>query len=311
MRRALALLAILLVACSRQPANPEVDAAVRALDLRIAELEQWRDQLAPEIPEIQKDFRGRTLHDDLDRWVLSPDARREIKGLRDRAAASRYIADAQQLLAQAGKRATDEAARGRSVWSYWNAHLPAPYWRRYWHELFAANSVPDEPPDSMLVAIEERLTRSLNSGDFATAGKEADELIDVFGESLDRASGRIFRAAGSEPVFQLRKTACPNERIAPRGEKAILIRGESIESFYPPDAIKRGEQGSVVLRAQVNAAGCATAVAVRVHSGVPALDTAALSWFETAGFTPASRQGTPVDSVFTWKVRFQLRDGAQ
>jgi TonB family protein len=311
--RCIAVCAISLFAgCSRPPANPEVEAAVAAYDQEIAQLEQWRVKLsgadAGARVEPEKDFRGRTIDDDLKRWVLTPDTRREMKDLRERALASEYPADAKQLLAQAHRRADEDIVRAKSIWAYWNAHLPAPYWRRYWHELYSANGVTEENPDSMLVATEARLARSLDGGEFESAAKVADELNAILGEAMNRATDRIYHSREPVMEFMPRKTPCARESARPSGERAKLVRGESIDSFYPAEAIKRAERGSVVLRAKINAAGCATSVLVQVHSGVPSLDAAALSWFETASFTPASSHGAPIDSMLVWKVRFELRD---
>ena len=313
--RCVAVCATLLFAgCSRPPANPEIQSAVNAYDQEIAQIEQWRVKLvgadAGARVEPEKDFRGRTIGDDLNRWVLSSDTHREMKDLRERALASEYPADAKQLLAQAHRRADDDVARGKLIWAYWNSHLPAPYWRRYWHELYTANGVREENPDSMLVAIEARLARSLDSGEFESAAKEAEELNAVLGEAMNRATDRIYHSR--EPVmdFMPRKTACARDSVRPSGEKARLVRGESIDSFYPAEAIGRAERGSVVLRAKINAAGCATSVLIQVHSGVSSLDAAALRWFETASFTPASNHGVPIESTLVWKVRFELREEA-
>jgi TonB family protein len=313
-RRLAACVTLLLAACSRHAPNPQVDAAVAAFDEQLTQLDHWRASLGGTVTgtpaAAQKDFRGRTIDDDLDRWVLSAATRREIKDLRDRAAAANYPADAQQLLRQASHLADDAATRGKQVWTYWNGHLPAPYWRRYWHDLYAANGLPDETPDSMLTSIESRISRSLERADFAGAGTDADELDAVFAEALSRATTRIYKAREQPVDLAARKTACPRDRVRPRGERPALVRGDAVESFYPQDAIRRGEAGSVVLRAQINAAGCATAVGIQVHSGVPALDAAALSWFETARFAPGSKHGTPIDSSLVWKVRFELQDSA-
>src|SRR4051812_5881378 len=96
-RRLAVCVTLLLAACSRQPANPEVTAAVTAFDHQLEQIDQWRAKLATDAGSgagTEKDFRGLTLTDDLDRWVFPPDTHREIKALRDRALAADYPADA-------------------------------------------------------------------------------------------------------------------------------------------------------------------------------------------------------------------------
>ena len=96
--------------------------------------------------------------------------------------------------------------------------------------------------------------------------------------------------------------------VAPEAgqSKPQLIDSRPVNEFYPPSAIARGETGSLVLRARVDREGCAKEFAVAVRSAVPALDAAALEWFETARYSPATRGGRAVDSEHTFKVKFVL-----
>jgi TonB family protein len=66
--------------------------------------------------------------------------------------------------------------------------------------------------------------------------------------------------------------------------------------------------GSLVLRAKVDPAGCAKEFAIVVRSAVPTLDAAALEWFETARYSPATRAGRAVDAEHTFKVKFVLNE---
>ena len=301
------VVAAMLAACAKEPANPEVEAAVKLFDAKLASFDAWRLSLETSTPGGEQDFRGRTIHDDLEQWVLSTDSRRKLDELRGRALAAEYLGDARQLLQSATHLVDEQTRRGNDVWQYWNSHLPAPYWRRYWHQLYAANGRAEEPPDSMLLAIEQRITRALEEGEFKQAAQVADELDDLLGESLNLASGRISSALTTAPAFVPRRTPCPPGSVAPNGDRARILRGESIESFYPPDAVHRGEQGSVILIAEIDTTGCAKSVAIKVRSGVESLDAAALQWFETAQFSPAAQGGKPVPAKIAWKVRFVLQ----
>lgn len=304
---ATAALVSLLAACSKPPAIPEVEAAVKLFDAKIASTDASLNKLAPAQPGAETDFRGRTIRDDLDQWASSSETRRKLEDLRARALEARYLGDARQLLQSGEKLLEERATRGKEISQYWNSHLPAPYWRRYWRQLFVANGLTEEPPDSMLVAVEQRLTRSLDAGDFIRSAQTADELNDLLSESLNLAANRINSASKMAQVFVPRKSACPAEAIAPTGDRPRVVGGESIESFYPRDAINRGEQGTVVLVAQIDVSGCAKEVAIKVRSGVESLDAAALQWFESARFSPAADRGRPVPGRLAWKIRFVLK----
>lgn len=304
------VVAAMLTACSKKPANLDVEAAVKVFDAKRASFDAWRLSLETSTPGGEQDFRGRTIHDDLEQWVLPVESRSKVEELRARALEAEYLGDAQQLLQTAANQMEEQTRRGKEVWRYWNSELPAPYWRRYWHQVYAANGMPEEPPDSMLVSIEQRITRLLEAGEFKQAATVTDELNDLLGESLNLASGRINSALTTTPAYAPRKTPCPPGSVAPNGDRARIVRGESIEAFYPTDAMNRGEQGSVVLSAQIDPNGCGRSVAIRVHSGVESLDTAALQWFETAVFSPAAVDGRPITGKLSWKIRFVLREAA-
>ncbi len=310
MRRGLSLIALLIAGCSREPpADPAVLASVDEFKTSRARYEQQLQVWIAAQPAGERDFRGRTLREDLERWVASPDSRQSIDALVDRALDSRYPADARQYLVQAQSELTAGAAHTTAIMEYWQRHLPAPYWRRYWRSLFEANGAAAETPDPMLVSIEKRMTAAMDKGDFAAASRDASDLLAVFETARDRVTNRFAKELRDSARYQARKSPCVQGPAAGDfSEHARIVRGESIDKFYPAKAISSGEQGSVVLRARIVASGCAPEVAVVVHSGVPSLDTAALQWFESAQFSPATEHGVPIESSLVWKVRFVLKD---
>lgn len=308
MRRLAVLVALFATACSREPPNPAVALDVKDFDVELVKLQQFVSGEAQRAGDAQ-DFRGASQRDDIARWVLTRDTLNSVTDLRDRALAERYPNDARQLLKQARDLANRDVGRLTQIDAYWKTHLPAPFWRRYWSALYQSNGLEPASPDSMLVSLEARMKTALDSGDFESASKTAEELDAVLVESLNQATSRILREKKGTPVFAARKSACPPGG-APVGEKPAFVQGDSIESFYPPESIQRGETGNVVLRAHVDSQGCAQSVAIVVHSGIDAIDAAALAWFESARFSPATRAGTRVDADFTWKVRFVLKDVA-
>jgi len=304
-----ALLTLALAACARHEPNPAAAAEVAAFGTEFERMQRELPQVYAKVPAGERDFRGRTFNDDIEQWVFSAQTRDEIEALEKRAAEANSAGEAKEIVARARERAQAEVLRAAAISQYWTAHLPAPYWRRYWDAVFESNRLPVEKPDSMLVATEQRITQSLDNGDFAQAGTQADELTAMLHESLNLASGRILKQRASAVSFSPRKTGCVQgappdpERRAPR-----IIRSEAVESFYPGEAIARGETGAVVLRTRVDRAGCGTHVAIVVHSGVESLDAAALRWFESAQFAPAMVGSQLIDSELTFKVKFELQN---
>lgn len=91
-------------------------------------------------------------------------------------------------------------------------------------------------------------------------------------------------------------------------DSVALYRAEYLNNpqpEYPERSRENGEQGTVLLRVSVSAAGRAGEVTVAVSSGYPRLDRAAKTTVERWRFAPAKRNGQAVDSVLMVPVRFQ------
>ncbi len=75
---------------------------------------------------------------------------------------------------------------------------------------------------------------------------------------------------------------------------------------YPDEARHRGEEGTVVLELQVDAAGDVTAARVLVSSGHRRLDREALQALRRWRFHPARRGGAAVPARVERSVEFRL-----
>ncbi len=75
---------------------------------------------------------------------------------------------------------------------------------------------------------------------------------------------------------------------------------------YPKAAQRQGLQGRVVLRVQVLANGQVGALEVKLSSGKPLLDDAALAAVKAWVFTPSKRGTTPIDGWTQVPIEFRL-----
>lgn len=75
---------------------------------------------------------------------------------------------------------------------------------------------------------------------------------------------------------------------------------------YPETALRRGEQGRVMLRVSVSTDGRPLEVEVAQTSGYPSLDAAALSAVRQWRFVPAMQAGTAVAAMAEVPVRFRI-----
>ena len=305
----LAALAFLLGACSPPAPNPEIVAELRGYDEAFASLERGM-KATPGPLSGEEDFRGKRYEQEMAQWVLTPDTRGVLTELRKRAASASNVRATTALLGEARTLLAEDAKRAAGITAYWTSALPAPYWRNYWNQFFIANQEPVASPDPLLLSIEARMRDALDRGEFQRAADEAQMMSPALSEALNRVAGELVKSHKDKVTFVARRSPCtpgvPPDRNAGRPR---IQANEEIESYYPSSAKSAGVQGTVVLRVNVDRAGCARQVGIVVHSGVPELDKAALDWFETARFAAAWRGGGTVDSNMMFKVRFQMTDG--
>jgi protein TonB len=86
------------------------------------------------------------------------------------------------------------------------------------------------------------------------------------------------------------------------------IGGSMAKPAYPPEAMRRRLQGTVLLHIDVAASGVPTAAVVVRSSGYPLLDDAAVAGVLKWRFNPASRGGQAVASAIDHAVEFRLVD---
>lgn len=80
------------------------------------------------------------------------------------------------------------------------------------------------------------------------------------------------------------------------------------EKWYPRQAKRYGDQGTVLLHVTVSPAGRAEKVELKKGSGYPLLDTAAIDLAKSITYRPATLDGKPVSDSFNLPVTFQLHD---
>jgi TonB family protein len=76
--------------------------------------------------------------------------------------------------------------------------------------------------------------------------------------------------------------------------------------IYPATALRRGEQGRVMLRVAVSVDGTPIDVGLAETSGHPSLDTAALMAVRQWRFNPATQAGRPVPAIAEVPIRFRI-----
>jgi len=141
-----------------------------------------------------------------------------------------------------------------------------------------------------------------------------------------RAVSESTRASAGSPEESVpARRAAPAARVrAPRAEPAAVPASRRVSSGtaaqipprlrdnrppdYPLEALRRGLEGTVLLRVHVAADGRVAKVEVLDSSGHPILDAAAVRAVSSWQFAPATRGGRPVPAVVRQPVRFSLGD---
>lgn len=118
-------------------------------------------------------------------------------------------------------------------------------------------------------------------------------------------------ACVGEPARSIRQSAEGLIPSAVRADELPAMLNERSPFAYPPEAWAQRIQGDVTLRVHVDAAGRAVRESTTVArtSGVPSLDSAALSAVPRMRFRPARRDGVPVGLSLLVPVQFRHPEG--
>ncbi len=126
------------------------------------------------------------------------------------------------------------------------------------------------------------------------------------------AATRSEEAPAARPLRADVETPNPGAAVATSVTPPPIVPARKIFApfpEYPPDARRTGEQGTVVVDAEVDASGAVTGTTiVRGHS--PALDAAAAAALESWRFEPARRGDVAVESTYRIGIKFTLREEA-
>jgi periplasmic protein TonB len=110
----------------------------------------------------------------------------------------------------------------------------------------------------------------------------------------------VVAAPPAAPPVSAPVVAAPAKAVAKTG--ATLAKGSCEEPDYPPVSARAREEGSVLLEFTVSPEGKVVQSKVISSSGFPRLDEAAKAAYSRCKFTPATRDGQPIQD--STKVRY-------
>lgn len=307
---------------------PEV---ARAGNSALADYDQRRLTMTHALWEAQGpsrifgvDPRGRTLAVELAEKVLVPKTIVALDGLRARAVHELNIghdAEAQSLLQSATETLEREEKCYTAWYGYWQKVDPLAINRKLWIDVL--EHLPPEMASvtasrSRVTVAEATLVGALNADSAASAdcgdmalGELVARLESVYGDERGKLVADLAKQelrAGHPLAGRDRVEPCPAAAAKTSGkEHAAFDLLPNLQDFYPLSAQSIDVQGSVLIRAHIDTAGCAQRLEIVQGSGVPQLDTAALEFSEHARFLAAESGGRSVASEKVFKVTFVLR----
>ena len=250
-----------------------------------------------------RDSRGRNKIEDLEQWAYTAELNGHVTALLESARAAEDV-QANADLDEAARLVNEASRRAMEIAGYWQRSSTI-LWRERWKSFATLNALPAEPIDPSLLEAERSMHALLNAGDFARAAG-AGAIVEEKLQTVIRqaTTGLAQSRADAALKYVPRTTPCPTPDVARK--KAAMTQSAAPEDYYPAAAKQRDEQGEIVVRTHVNAAGCASEFALVVSSGYPDLDHGAMQLAEASRYAAAKDGETPVDGYVTFKVRFEF-----
>jgi len=250
-----------------------------------------------------RDSRGRNKIEDLEQWAYTAELDGHVTALLERARAAEDV-QANADLDEAARLVNEASRRAMEIAGYWQRSSTI-LWRERWKSFATLNALPAEPIDPSLLEAERSMHALLNAGDFARAAG-AGAIVEEKLQTVIRqaTTGLAQSRADAALKYVPRTTPCPTPDVARK--KAAMTQSAAPEDYYPAAAKQRDEQGEIVVRTHVTAAGCASEFALVVSSGYPDLDHGAMQVAEASRYAAAKDGETPVDGYVTFKVRFEI-----
>ena len=250
-----------------------------------------------------RDSRGRNKIEDLEQWAYTAELDGRVTALLKSARAADDV-QASTDLDEAARLVNGASRRAMEIAGYWQRSTTI-LWRERWKSFATLNALPAEPSDPSLLEAERSMHALLNAGEFARATGAGAIVEEKLQTAIRKATTDLAQSrADADLKYVPRTTPCPTPDVARK--KAAMTQGAIPDDYYPAGAKQREEQGEIVVRTHVNAAGCASEFALVVSSGYPDLDHGAIQVAEASRYAAAKDGETPVDGYVTFKVRFQI-----
>jgi TonB family protein len=241
------------------------------------------------------DFRGRHITDDV-RELTAGIAREGTT-----APGGSLIPDPKNLSNQ-------QRTRAQTLFDYWALYPALTVNRDVWDNFLARNHFPAGTAHSgAVLSAEKEFQEKLNTGHVSSAWSElGQQLLKAYIEERNQLMRNGADASGPE---QARAAACPAAagKLSPTDRPKFDRAARALTDFWPEEARRLGEEGTVMIKVHVSATGCATSAALSGSSGFSDLDEAVMKFYENLTFLPAQQNGSAIDAVVNVPIAFKLQ----
>jgi TonB family protein len=157
------------------------------------------------------------------------------------------------------------------------------------------HAVAGEKPQPAITLLVDRRARYESVAQVLAAGKRSGVAIEL----LDASSKQSLPPLPPPP---------PPRAVLRRAPTIDSQHSPAVTLYYPATSRRLGEEGAAVINVCVAANGLPDAPNLRMTSGSPRLDEAALSYAADAKYIPATENGIPTKGCFSFRVKFALED---
>jgi TonB family protein len=285
---------------------------------RLTEWDQGYARLRRDIWNLQRanamfgrDFRGRTLSDDLRDFALTQQTETHFKvqrTLTETQLAKGNTQQATESLLDLYRQLRNELESLDRIGEHRMRHRRVAQQRTLWQQL--ANAVTNYQAPEAIGRLEQQAVEQLNTGQFEKTSRTTySALLHEYTNERERLfkSGTSLKGAANQLLIYERRSPCTTTANTNTGKPVPDVASKA-KLHYPDSARRAEEEGTVYVQLLASWNGCALRYGIQLSSGWPDLDDAALNWIETIAFVPAAKDGNAVDTWITMPVTFQLND---
>ena len=207
------------------------------------------------------------------------------------------------------KKLNEDKRRLTWLGSYWNEYPALTHNRDLWTSFLQKNRwSTDMPHQPAVISAEAQLKEVLKGSVSAEWADRARVLRQVY---IDERRSLVMHPPAvprDTPQWVDRSSTCPPPAPSTSGGKLPKVGTalQSLETLWPAESKRLGEEGTVLATIRISASGCVTGVSIAGSSGSDMMDTAVRSYLESVEFLPAELNGAAVESVATLPVVFKL-----